>query len=83
MKIEEKLLLRPENFKPSLKKWKIEGVLNPAAIRLSNKKIMLLTRIAESRGIDHKKLKSCPIVSTEEDYKKHYKEIHKGEVFKH
>ena len=81
MKIEEKLLLKPEDFKPSFKKWNIDGVLNPAAIRLPNKKIMLLVRIAESR-INHKKLKTCPIVSTQEDYRQHFKEIHKGKVFK-
>ena len=82
MKIEEKLLLKPGDFKQSFKKWKIEGVLNPAAIRLPNKKIVLFARIAESTGISHKKLKSCPVISTEEDYKKHYKELHKGAAFK-
>lgn len=81
MKIEEKLLLKPEDFKPSFKNWIIEGVLNPAAIRLPNKKIMILARIAESRT-KHKKLKTCPVVSTQEEYKQHFKEIHKGKIFK-
>jgi len=82
MNIEEKLLLKPKDFKPSFKKWKIEGVLNPAAIRLSNKKIMLIARVAESVGVSSGKLKSCPVISTEEDYQKHYKSLHKGKVFK-
>jgi len=80
--IEEKLLLKPGDFKPSFTGWNVEGVLNPAAVRLPNKKIMLLARIAESTGKNHKKMKTCPVISTLEDYKKHYKELHKGKIFK-
>lgn len=44
---EEKILLRPEDIKPSVRGWIVAGVLNPAAIRLPNKKIMLFARVAE------------------------------------
>lgn len=47
MKVEEKLLLTPKDIKPSKKGWKVIGVLNPAAVRLPNKKIMLAVRVAE------------------------------------
>ena len=47
MKIETKLLLKPEDFKPSFDSFKIEGVFNPAAVRLPNKKIFLYVRVAE------------------------------------
>lgn len=82
MKIEDKLLLQPKDFKSSFKGWSIEGVLNPAAVRLPNGKIVLLARISETSGKDHKELKTCPVISTMEDYKEHYKEIKKGKVFK-
>ena len=48
MKIKSKLLLKPEDFEPSFKGWKIDGIFNPAAIRMKNKKIFLCVRIAES-----------------------------------
>jgi len=82
MKIEGKLLLKRYDFKPSFKGWDVKGALNPAAIRLPNKKIMLMVRIAESAGGAHKGLKSCPIISSQEDYKKHFKEISKGKIFR-
>ena len=47
MYVEEKVLLRPEDVKPSLRGWSVRGVLNPAAIRWSDKKIVLFARVAE------------------------------------
>ncbi|MFQ5531887.1 MAG: glycoside hydrolase family 130 protein [Candidatus Nanoarchaeia archaeon] len=81
MKIESKLLLKPKDLKPSFKKWSVEGVLNPAAVRVDGK-IILYTRVAEVAGSKHKQLKTCPVVMSEEDYKKHYKKLHKEKVFK-
>jgi len=74
MEIEEKLLLEPRDVKPSVRGWVVSGVLNPAAIRLPNKKIMLYARVAEMpkehKGTDLK----CPvIVSTSTIKKKGYK----------
>jgi len=60
MKVEDKLLLRPEDFKPSLKNWNIDGVLNPAAIRLPDKKIMLYVRVAESSPPEKGNV-TCPV----------------------
>jgi predicted GH43/DUF377 family glycosyl hydrolase len=47
MKIQEKLLLKPEDFSPYFKNWRIEGIFNPAAIRRKDGKIILLVRTAE------------------------------------
>ncbi|MFA5857264.1 MAG: glycosidase [Candidatus Pacearchaeota archaeon] len=47
MKVEEKLLLRPEDFKPYFKDWKINGIFNPGAIRDKDGKIILFIRVAE------------------------------------
>lgn len=60
MILQEKLLLKPENFKPSLKGWRIDGVFNPAAIRLLNKKIMLYVRVAESSPLENGNV-TCPV----------------------
>jgi len=43
----EKLLLKPQDFKPTSSKFEVLGVLNPAAIRLKNGKIMLIVRVTE------------------------------------
>ncbi|MDP2924940.1 MAG: glycosidase [Nanoarchaeota archaeon] len=47
MKAEEKLLLKPEDFKPYFPNWKIEGIFNPGAIRQRDGKIILFVRVAE------------------------------------
>ncbi|MEM0465378.1 MAG: glycosidase [Candidatus Pacearchaeota archaeon] len=47
MKVKEKLLLRPNDFKPYFKNWKIEGVFNPGAIRDKENRVILFVRVAE------------------------------------
>ena len=46
--VEDKLLVKPSQFKPSFKGWKIVGVLNPGAERLPDGKIVLYVRVEES-----------------------------------
>ncbi len=75
MNIENKLLLIPEDFIPSFENWIIEGVFNPAAIRLPNKKILLYARIAESVIIKKGRARLCPIIISDKDYKVHYGKI--------
>ena len=69
MSFEYKLLLTKEDIKPSFKEWQVGGVLNPAAIRLPNKKIMLYARIAEI----HQKNKDgnlvCPVIVSKDSLK--------------
>ena len=48
MNIEAKTILTPEDIKPTKKLFRVRGVLNPAAVRLKNNKIMLFARIAET-----------------------------------
>lgn len=43
----EKILIDPEMIKPSSKEFEVLGVLNPAAIRLKNGKILLYVRVIE------------------------------------
>lgn len=43
----EKILIKPEDLKPSHPKLKIIGVLNPSAVRLPNKDISLYIRVIE------------------------------------
>jgi len=70
--IKANLLLKPKDFKPSHKDWEVTGVLNPGAIRLPNKKILLMVRVAESSSqFEEKEL--CPEIIT----KKHYQKIKK------
>jgi len=45
--IKEKILLKPEDIKPSSDKFEVLGVLNPAAARLPNGKILLYVRVIE------------------------------------
>ena len=72
--VEERVLLRPEDIKPSVRGWIVSGVLNPGAVRLPNKKIMLYARVAEMPK-DHigTNLKSPMIVSDSTLKSKGYK----------
>ncbi len=79
MVFKTKLLLKPEDFKPSFNDWEIKGVLNPAAIRLPNKKIMLYVRIAES-AMQRDSTTVCPIMSSEKEYSFNYQHIHEKDI---
>ncbi len=74
-----KLLLKPEDFKPSFNDWEIKGILNPAAIRLLNNKIMLYVRVAES-AIQKGSTMICPIMSSEKEYGFNYQHIHEKDI---
>ncbi len=58
----EKLLLKPEDFKPSVRGWIIDGIFNPGAIRRKDNKIILYVRVAE-RSPQHKTMIKCPVIS--------------------
>ena len=80
MKIKTKLLLTPSDIKPTFPNWKVEGVFNPAAIRLPNKKIMLFARVAERvipKGEDHD---IYPMVISPDDYYVKYGKISVGKI---
>src|SRR3989338_1478494 len=77
--IKSKLLLKPEDFIPSFKRWTVQGVLNPAAVRLPNNKIMLYIIVAESAGKDHEELKKCPRIVSKKDFKVSFDRV-KGEI---
>jgi len=76
MKVQEKLLLSPEQLTPSIRGWKIDGVFNPAAVRVG-KKIVLYVRVAE-RSPQHETMVKCPIISGV--YKISHERIHKDKV---
>lgn len=76
MKITGKLLLKPEQFVPSIKGWKIDGIFNPGAIRIG-KKIILYVRVAE-RSPKHETMVKCPIISGV--YKITHERVHKNKV---
>ncbi len=84
VEIEDKLLLRPSDFKPSFKNWKIEGVLNPGAERLPDGRIILYVRVAESvNGASKKKgYVTCPVMSSEGQYKAQYQRVDKKDIIK-
>jgi len=75
MKINSKLLLKPEDFRPSVKNWIVKGILNPGAMRLPDNKIMLYVRVAESAGIEHEQLKKCPMITSSRKSKFKYIDV--------
>ena len=78
--IKSKLLLKPEDFKPTVKHWIVDGVLNPAAIRLPNKKIMLYVRVAEMSIQEKNSPFVCPIIISERQYKTSNEKVHIDEI---
>ena len=69
MQVKEKVLLRPKHLKASVRGWVVMGVLNPAAVRLPNKKIMLYARVAEMpKGHLGTKF-NCPVIVSDKHIK--------------
>jgi predicted GH43/DUF377 family glycosyl hydrolase len=80
--MEEKLLLKPQDLKPSFRGWIVEGAFNPGAVRLPNKKIVMYARIAEAAGERHKKCLHYPIIISRKKYKINYEKIPKSKILK-
>jgi beta-1,2-mannobiose phosphorylase / 1,2-beta-oligomannan phosphorylase len=80
MKIKDKLLLKPEDFEPSFPKWKVEGALNPGAIRMPDGKIMLLVRVAETGSHKHGRAMKCPVMVSEKDTQVEYLEVQPTQI---
>ncbi|MAH07146.1 glycosidase [Candidatus Pacearchaeota archaeon] len=80
MKIKKKLLVTPKDVKPSFKNWTVDGVFNPAAVRLPNKKIVLYARVAEFQGNSQKKGLTCPVIISEKEKKIYYKKISEDQI---
>ncbi|MCR4335654.1 MAG: hypothetical protein NUV57_03905 [archaeon] len=66
MKIESKLLVKAKDIIPTRKTLRVRGVFNPSAVRLPNKKIMLLVRVAETPYHDEKTFLAPHFVGTKE-----------------
>ena len=82
MKIQDKVLLKPTDFKPSFIDWEVKGVLNPAAVRLPDKKIVLYVRVAESAHPKNSGMLTCPIMSSEKEYTFDYQKINKKDIIR-
>jgi len=80
MKITEKVLLKPIDFKPFSKNLIIEGIFNPGAIRMPNKKIILYIRIAEKGQSKKGESMHCPVIVSQKNYKLGIKKIKKSEI---
>ena len=58
-----KLLLKPEDFKPSKRSLKVIGVLNPGVIRYKDGKVLMYVRIAEAASEKRKRPLKTPLPS--------------------
>lgn len=82
MEIQDKVLLKPADFKPSFSDWEIKGVLNPGAVRLPDKRIVLYVRVAESAHPNDGGMLTCPIMSSEKEYTFNYQKIKKDDIIR-
>jgi predicted GH43/DUF377 family glycosyl hydrolase len=80
MEVEQKLLLEPEDVKPSFKGWQVSGVFNPGGVRLPNKKILLLARVAENSHQSEDPFMRCPVVVSSKQYRTLREKIHPKDV---
>ena len=62
MRITDKLLITPKDIEPSFSEWKVQGVFNPAAVRLPDGKILLMARVAEAH-LHNEKVIHCPMIT--------------------
>ncbi len=58
-----KLLVTPRDILPSFPDCQVLGAFNPAAVRLPNRKIMLLARVAEQTVQKRKGSFHCPVIA--------------------
>ncbi len=80
MEAEQRLLLEPEDVKPSFKGWEVKGILNPAGVRLASKKIMLVARVAENSHQNDDPYMRCPVVISSKQYRTMGEKIHPDDV---
>jgi len=78
--IKKKPLLKPGDFKPSFKDWKINGVLNPGGVRGKDGRICLYVRVAETPVGKKKDFYKCPIIVSKKGYHASTDEINKRKI---
>ena len=78
--MQKKLLFSPKDVQPHLRGGIVEGIINPAAVRLSNGKIVLIARVAESHQYKYKNKLSCPIIISSKDSKIYYEKLDKKDI---
>ena len=66
---EIKLLIQPKDVKPIVPHWLVKGVLNPAAIRSKDGRVILFVRIAEQEKVKDHGAITCPYIVSENEYK--------------
>ncbi|MBD3252821.1 hypothetical protein GF386_03760 [Candidatus Pacearchaeota archaeon] len=77
----EKLLIQPEHIKPSTEDFEVLGVLNPAAVRLPDNKIMLYLRVIEKlKTTEDKKYLYSPRMIGKKKFKVKIDKIDKKKV---
>jgi len=62
-----KILLKPEDIKPSFHSWNVKGVLNPGGERMLDGRIMLYARVAETVKEKYKTKYVCPRFSSKNE----------------
>jgi beta-1,2-mannobiose phosphorylase / 1,2-beta-oligomannan phosphorylase len=82
MEITRKLLITNKEIIPSFKDLDVKGILNPAAVRLPNKKIMLLARVIESYKQNRNKGVRCPVIISKKEKKAHFQNIKKNKILR-
>jgi beta-1,2-mannobiose phosphorylase / 1,2-beta-oligomannan phosphorylase len=82
MKKDVKILLQPEDFKPSFPNWRIRGVLNPGGVRIENGKVVLFVRVAEGPAKESEDCVECPIAISGDEYKTKIESISNKKIIK-
>jgi len=80
--IYSKLLIKPLDFEPSFKDWKVIGTLNPAAVRMNDDRVALYIRVAEQAVSKEKGKMVCPIIISENLPKMVYHHFNKENIVK-
>jgi beta-1,2-mannobiose phosphorylase / 1,2-beta-oligomannan phosphorylase len=78
--MKSKLLLKPTDVKPSFRDWKVDGVLNPGVVRLANKKILLMVRVAEHSTKREGENPCCPFIISRSEYLNFHDKGYKGTI---
>jgi len=80
MKAIGKILVKPEQVKPSFSGWSVAGVFNPAAARMLDGRIVLLARVAERPPAAKSGKFRCPEIVKAQGYRVRCNEFAVAEV---
>lgn len=76
----ESLLLSPKDIAPSYPGWTVKSIINPAAIRLPDRHILMYARVAEAAPQAKGRMMSCPVIASGDHEQMRAETVHRKQI---